>query len=379
MVRLVCTVNDGMTHHKQWNNHLALRCIVLLTRYNVQLISVLVIESTDSVRYTIQSIFKSTPYITINHKYNTIMVSHSSNDVLLDTSPDSCVIGWIGFGLMGTACAQKHMEHKYRVLGYNRTMSKVHECAGVEPIDSIEELVKKADIVFSSLTDDTAVNSIYQSIIPVAKRNQIFVEMSTCSPHTASDIAKQLSDKHCYMLDAPISGSPASIAKGAASIIAGGDQHIFDLVKPLLACIGPGSQLLMGDHGKGQVMKLAINLHLAQQVAASCESVLICESYGITRESALTALLSSAAASAHMKYRAPYINKLPDKALFTTKMMAKDLRLVQELAGAKSLPLPVTSIVQSLINATGKQYSQQDFAAMYKSFYSIYLPDASAK
>lgn len=289
----------------------------------------------------------------------------------MSTYDKNTKIGWLGFGLMGSAAAKKHIDAGYNVYGWNRTSDKVKQVHGVKQLDNISDVVQQCDIVFSSLTNDKAVQDVYNDVIQHVKPNQIFVEMSTIHPDTAKSIAQAIQSKQGHMLDCPISGSPHSISKHVAQILIGGDTNIYDKVKPLLEAIGP-KHAYIGSNGLAQVMKLSINSHLALQIAGSAETLLICENNGIDRQTALNALLGSAAASPHMNYRVPYMLQLPDKPLFNTSMIIKDLGLVTQLAHRSNVALPVTSAAHQLcISARAAGYDKQDFAAIYHTMKKV--------
>ena len=98
------------------------------------------------------------------------------------------------------------------------------------------------------------------------------------------------------MLDAPISGSPITLAEGKGSIMGGGDRKAYERIRPVLLDIGP-KVTYIGENGLAVQMKLAINLVLMVEVIAFGEGIALAEKGGVAREVAVEAMRNSVAAS----------------------------------------------------------------------------------
>jgi 3-hydroxyisobutyrate dehydrogenase-like beta-hydroxyacid dehydrogenase len=113
-------------------------------------------------------------------------------------------------------------------------------------------------------------------------------------------------------------------------------------------------------------MKIAINLSLAVQMMAFSEGVLLAEKSGIPRETAVDVLVNSAIASPMVKYRGPFVLKLPDEAWFNVDMMQKDMLLAMEMGRQLDVPLPTTAISNEFLTAArGMGLVKHDFAVMF--------------
>jgi 3-hydroxyisobutyrate dehydrogenase-like beta-hydroxyacid dehydrogenase len=114
-------------------------------------------------------------------------------------------------------------------------------------------------------------------------------------------------------------------------------------------------------------MKIAINLNLATQLLVLFEGLLLAERSGIPRATALEAMLNSVAASPAMKYRAPFILKMPDEVWFDVKMMQKDLQLALEMGRELKVPLLTVGLANEMLStARAMGYGEQDFAVLFK-------------
>jgi 3-hydroxyisobutyrate dehydrogenase-like beta-hydroxyacid dehydrogenase len=122
----------------------------------------------------------------------------------------------------------------------------------------------------------------------------------------------------------------------------------------------------VGGNGQAVLMKIATNLSLAVQMLAFSEGVLLAEKGGIPRETAVRVLLESVIASPMVKYRGPFVLKMPDQAWFDVNMMQKDLLLALEEGRALDVPLPTTAATNELLTAARAMgLEEQDFAALF--------------
>jgi 3-hydroxyisobutyrate dehydrogenase-like beta-hydroxyacid dehydrogenase len=204
-------------------------------------------------------------------------------------------------------------------------------------------------------------------IVAGLSRGKVFVEMSTVSPKASREIAQQVAAKGASMLDCPVSGSVITLEQGQASLMVGGDAATFEQVKPILLNIGPKVNHV-GANGLAVTMKIAVNLSLAVQMLAFSEGVLLAEKSGIPRATAVEVMLNSVIASPMVKYRGPFVLKLPDEAWFDVNMMQKDMLLALELGRQLDVPLPTTAVTNEMLTAArGMGFAKEDFAVMFQA------------
>jgi 3-hydroxyisobutyrate dehydrogenase-like beta-hydroxyacid dehydrogenase len=190
--------------------------------------------------------------------------------------------------------------------------------------------------------------------------------MSTVSPAAIRELARQVEAKGAEMLDAPVSGSSITLDEGKLSFMVGGKREVFDRALPYLQAIGPKATYV-GGHGLAASMKIATNLSLAVQMLAFSEGLLLAEKSGITRETAVEVLLNSVMASPMVKYRGPFVLKMPDEVIFDVNMMQKDLLLALDMGRQLDVPLPTTAITnQFLTAARGMGLAENDFAIIFE-------------
>lgn len=280
------------------------------------------------------------------------------------------VLGFVGLGAMGGRMARRLLAAGYTVVGHNRTAARARPLvdAGMKPVSSPRELAERAEVVFSMVSDTAALEAIAggpDGILAGLRPSSVWVEMSTVSPDVTRRLAGEVQKKGAAMLDAPVSGSVATLEQGQLSIVVGGDPAVLERVRPYLLAIGP-TITHVGPLGLAVTMKIATNLGLAVQILAFSEAVLLAEKSGIARERAVDALLKSVVASPMLKYRGPFVLKMPQEAWFNVPMMQKDLELALELGHRTGVPLPATALTQSMLTAArALGLGEQDFAVVF--------------
>lgn len=279
-------------------------------------------------------------------------------------------LGYVGLGVMGSRVVKRLLDAGHSVTGYNRTRAKAQWLldAGMTWADSPREVADASEISFSMVTNTSALSNVMEGpdgLLAGMKAGHIHVDMSTVSPAFSQELAKQVAEKGATMLDAPVSGSVITLEEGKLSIMVGGDEAVFDKVKPILLNIGPKATYV-GKNGLAVSMKIATNLSLAVQMLAFSEGVLLAEKSGIKRETAVEVLVNSVIASPMVKYRGPFVLGMPDEAWFDCYMMQKDMNLALELGQELSVPLPTTAATNEFLTAArGMGLEKEDFAIVF--------------
>ena len=281
-------------------------------------------------------------------------------------------MGFVGLGVMGSRMARRLLTAGHTVTGYNRTRDKAQPLVevGMKWAESPRVVTESSDIVFSMIANNHALRAVTEGqhgIVTGLSRGKIYVEMSTVSPAAIRELAQQVESKHAEMLDAPVSGSSITLDEGKLSFMVGGKKEIFDKVLPYLQAIGP-KVTYVGSHGLAASMKIATNLSLAVQMLAFSEGLLLAEKSGIARETAVEVLLNSVIASPMVKYRGPFVLKMPGEAIFDVNMMQKDLLLALEMGRQLDVPLPTTAITNEMLTTTRAMgLAEKDFAILFEA------------
>ena len=281
-------------------------------------------------------------------------------------------VGFVVLGVMGSRMVKRLLDAGHMVTGYNRTKSKAQWLvdAGMKRADSPRAVAQAADVTLSMVTNTAALEAVAQGpdgVLAGLAPGKLYIDMSTVSPAASTELAAKVAAKGAKMLDAPVSGSVSTLEEGKLSIMVGGEEEAFERARPILAAIGP-KVTHVGKNGLAVSMKIATNLSLAVQMLAFSEGVLLAEKSGIARATAVEVLLNSVIASPMVKYRGPFVLKMPDEAWFDVNMMQKDLLLALEMGRELEVPLPTTAVTNEMLTAArGMGLEKKDFAALFEA------------
>lgn len=280
-------------------------------------------------------------------------------------------IGFVGLGAMGSRIAGRLLDASHDVYGTNRTRSKAQPLIerGLVWLDTPREVAATADIVFSMVTDDQALEAITSGpdgILASLEDGKVYVDMSTVSPQASRLLAERVRSRGAQMLDAPVSGSIPQAESGTLAIMVGGNDQAFAAVEPLLRELGQTVSHI-GPNGQGLLVKLAINISLAVQTLAFSEGLLLAESAGVDPEVAAEVMINSSIGSPMLKARVPLLLDLPEQAWFDVALMQKDIQLARQVGNDLQISLPSAAVVDEMLTeARTLGYAHRDLAALHQ-------------
>lgn len=280
-------------------------------------------------------------------------------------------LGYIGLGAMGSRMANRLLDKGHTVVGYNRTRSKAQWLVdrGMKWGDSPRAVAEAADVIFVMVTDSKALEGVSDGpdgFLAGVRQGKLVVDMSTVSPAVSRAVAEKVRAKGGDMVDAPVSGSVATLEAGKLSVMVGGTRATFERIKPVLDDVGP-KVTHVGENGLALSLKIAHNLQLAVQMLAFSEGIMLAEKSGISREVAVDVFTHSVVASPMVQYRGPFVLRLPDESWFDVNMMQKDMMLALEMGRRLDVPLPTTAVTNEFLTAArGMGFAKEDFAVVFK-------------
>ncbi len=279
---------------------------------------------------------------------------------------------------MGSRIAARLLAAGHEVHGWNRTPGKSGGlvASGLVEESSAADVARAAEVIFSMVTDTAAVQAVVSGsggLLEGLQPGAVIVEMSTIDPAASVSLASEVAAAGGVMLDAPVSGSIATLEAGQLSIMVGGNEEAYERVRPLLLEIGP-KVMRIGDSGQALIVKLAINNTLVAEMVAFCENVAMAEKGGVKREVAVEALLQSVISSPMLQYRGPFIleGNMPAEAWSNVNLQQKDMTLGLGTGKRLATPLPTSTAANELLTAArGMGLEQYDFSVVYEVFRAL--------
>lgn len=262
-------------------------------------------------------------------------------------------IGWIGLGNMGTPMANNLLKAGFPLTVFNRSIDKTKTFENTAAIiaENLRELVAQSDIIFTMLSNDEALEAVFDEILGMeAIEGKFFIDMSTISEQLCVSIAQRLKEKNASFLDAPVAGSTQPAANGTLTIMVGGDAADLKIALPYFEKLGKFIKHV-GLNGKGIATKLSVNYYLSILYLGLAETVLFAENNGIDRSDLLEIINESACGSGASKVKTPMLIKDDYQAAFALSLMHKDLLLAQKNGVNFALTSGVIDIYSQALNS----------------------------
>lgn len=255
-------------------------------------------------------------------------------------------LGFIGLGIMGNPMAAHLIKagHEVFLTTLNQVPADLIAAGGVACANA-QEVTQRADIIFLMLPDTPDVAKVLFGDNGVAAgltAGKTVVDMSSISPMDTKVFAQKINALGCDYLDAPVSGGEVGAKAASLTIMVGGSQAAFDLVKPLFELMGKNITLV-GGNGDGQTCKVANQIIVALNIAAVGEALLFASKAGADPAKVRAALMGGFASSRILEVHGERMIKRTFDPGFRIKLHQKDLGLAMQGARELGLALPQTA------------------------------------
>ncbi|OUC93506.1 NAD(P)-binding domain-containing protein [Streptosporangium minutum] len=317
----------------------------------------------------------------------------------------------LGMGSMGRAVALRLLGRGHAVRVWNRTPGKASEVidAGAAEASSPAEATRDADAVLMSLADDRAVREVMARLAepgtgpgpdpspdpgtdpatgpgpdPGTEPGSgpatgpgpdsgtepgsgpgapVVADMSTVSPDTSRALAGLAPGGR--FVAAPIIGGPQAVVDGQATGLLGGGRGLVDRLGPVWQDLFAVQWYCGDDLGSALTYKLLNNYLLMSGVAVVAEAVAAGQAAGLDEAMLGDLLLRWPTVAPALHNRLDDILHGDHRGWFATRLGAKDVRLIAEVAESKGLRLPIARLVeQRYEEAAGRGWSDSDITAV---------------
>ena len=280
-------------------------------------------------------------------------------------------LGFIGLGIMGAPMCGHLVAASHQLFVHTR--GKVPEAvasSGATQCVSARGVSERADIVFLMLPDTPDVETVLFAGNGVAaglSKGKVVVDMSSISPIATKDFAARINAIGAAYLDAPVSGGEVGARNATLSIMVGGDEAVFERVKPLFEKMGKNITLV-GGNGDGQTAKVANQIIVALNIEAVAEALVFAAKAGADPARVRAALMGGFAASRILEVHGERMVKRTFNPGFRIELHQKDLNLALASARALGVSLPNTATAQELFNSCAAHGGKGwDHSAMVKA------------
>jgi 3-hydroxyisobutyrate dehydrogenase len=148
--------------------------------------------------------------------------------------------------------------------------------------------------------------------------------------------------------------------------MASGPRALHEQLLPLLRCWGP-NHFWLGEAEQARLMKLVVNLMIAQTSAMLAEALTLGEKGGLAWQDLWQVIGASAVASPIVKAKSVQLSQLDYTPTFTVGQMNKDIDLILAEGARLQVPLTQTAATRQLMaSAQAQGDAELDYAAIIR-------------
>ena len=278
------------------------------------------------------------------------------------------MLGFIGLGWMGSRMATRLVKAGHEVAVYDRTGDKARALGtlGARVLSTPGELAGEADVVFTMLADDAAVEQVLlgpDGLMAALGPGTTIVELSSVHPDTSRRVATAGRVRNVAVLDAPVSGSTPQAEDGSLVMFVGGEREDYQRCKPMLDILA-GQIFYMGSHGAGATMKLVVNGLLGTGMQALAEALALGQRAGLDKAALLDVLEQTTVLAPGAKHKLQNARSETYPVQFALRLMWKDFGNVLRLAQQRAVPMPATAAAQQSFAIEQAKGMEEDFSAV---------------
>lgn len=185
-----------------------------------------------------------------------------------------CDIGLIGLAVMGQNLVLNMSDHGFSVAVHNRTTSRMDEFLagpaagrqifGAQSVQELVSLLKKPRLVMCMIKAGSAVDAAIDQLLPFLEKGDVILDGGNSYYVDTQRRWQYLAQKGIHFVGTGISGGEIGARRGP-SIMPGGSQQAWPLVKPILQAIAAKVDgdtpccAWMGSDGAGHYVKMVHN------------------------------------------------------------------------------------------------------------------------
>jgi 3-hydroxyisobutyrate dehydrogenase-like beta-hydroxyacid dehydrogenase len=260
-------------------------------------------------------------------------------------------IGFVGLGAMGAAIAGNLLASGHDLCVFNRSPARAEPLrnAGATVAASPAQAARSADVVFTMVADDAAVESVTFGEMGIAvglKPGGLHISMSTIGVATAQDLTVKHRAAGLGFVSAPVFGRPDAAAQRKLFIMAAGADKDLSVALPLLESLGQSVGIVGADPSQANLVKLIGNFMLTVVVETLGEACAAAGKAGIDPMRLVELLTNANFNAPPYKIYGPAIAAQRFRpAGFALPLGQKDNRLMLAAAEVLGVPMPLASLV----------------------------------
>ena len=265
-------------------------------------------------------------------------------------------IGFVGVGRMGANMARRLKDVGYPVTAvYDVRKDAAAALAtelGAEACNKLSRVTELSDVVVTVVTDDKAQINVFtnkkDNLLQGAK-GRVFVNCATISPKTHQQVEKLAKRAGAASLEGCMASSITQARAGTLYLMVGGEEKVFEKVKPVLTKLSDDGKLMtyIGKAGKAAQVKALVNMVMNINTAGLAEGLGLGAALGVDLPVLMKVFSQTGANSRVLQTDGEDMMNRDHACFFSAAHAAKDSGIALKLAKEAKLNLPLAAATYS--------------------------------
>ncbi len=269
-------------------------------------------------------------------------------------------IGVVGVGRMGANMARRLKNQGYQVTAiYDvrpEAAAAIAQELGCAHATRLADVTAASDVVLTVVTDDKAMEKVFAKkgdSLLIGAKGRTFVNCATVSPATHVEVEKRAAKVGAHSLEACMASSINQALNGTLYLMIGGQEAVFNALKPLLSKLSDDGKLLryIGPAGKAGQVKALVNMVMNINTAGLAEGLGLGSALGLDLKTLMEVFSQTGANSRVLATDGEDMVNRDHSCFFSASHAAKDSGIALALGKKAKLKLPLAA-------ATYAQYTK---------------------
>lgn len=262
-------------------------------------------------------------------------------------------IGFVGVGRMGANMARRLKDVGYQVTVVNDANAEAARALAAElgaaACENLAEVTAGADVIFTVVSNDAAMRAIFlgagDSLLEGAG-GKVFVNCATLSPAIQREVAAAAEKAGARALEGCMASSISHAREGKLFLMIGGDEGVFEQVKPILEHLSVNLKYI-GAMGRAAQVKALVNMVMNINTAGLAEGLGLADALGLDLKLICDVFAQTGANSRVLETDAADMIAREHDCWFSAEHAAKDSGIAADLAAEAGLDLPLNAATKA--------------------------------
>ena len=263
-------------------------------------------------------------------------------------------IGFVGVGRMGANMARRLKDQGFTISAVYDVQQEAAKTLALElnceAAAELKQVTQSSDVIFTVVTDDKAMKSIYTGGLLNRSRGKLFINCATVSPAVHAWAEQKAEKTGAQALEACMASSITQAREGTLYLMCAGSEAAFNRAKPILEKLSAAMRYI-GPAGKAAQVKALVNMVMNINTAGLAEGLGLGAALGLDVALLREIFSQTGANSRVLQTDGEDMQNREHSCFFSAAHAAKDSGIALRLAKEQGLNLPLAA-------ATKKQFDK---------------------